>query len=281
MPTATSLHLGLNTLDPNHYTGYQPLHGAERDATSMEQLAKGQGFSTTLLLSQQATFAAVRAQIAAAAGALASGDTFLLTFAGHGSTVPDTNGDEPTGTDQTLCLYDQQIVDDRLYEDFGAFAAGVRIVMVADSCHSGTVARAAFYAALRELPMIRAIVGDGATRALSPDVANAVYLDHRGVYDAQQTAANKDAVAQAKASVLLLAACQDLQEARDGAFHGKFTNALLTVWNGGNYLKKANPSYRDFLDGVGAAVADPSQVPNLFQAGAADATFPTRRPFVP
>lgn len=281
MATGISLHLGLNTLDPDHYVGFQPLHGAERDATAMAQLASARGFATTLLLAAQATFAGVRAAIAAAAAQLRAGDTFLFTFAGHGSTVPDTNGDEPTGTDQTLCLHDRQLVDDLLHEDLGAFAAGVRIVMVSDSCHSGTVARAAFYESLRATPTMRVIVGDGATRALSPDVANAVYLEHQAAYDAQQTAANRDAADRMQASVLLLAACQDLQEARDGAFHGKFTSALLGVWNGGNYLKAPQASYRDLLDRTGAAMADPSQVPNLFQTGAADPALPGRLPFTP
>ncbi len=280
MATGLSLHLGLNTYDSTHYPGLTPLLGAERDAGTMAHVAATQGFTPKLLLAAEATFAAVRAEIATAATRLATGDTFLLTFAGHGSTVPDQNGDEPTGSDQTLCLYDQMIVDDKLHEDLGAFRAGVRIVVVADSCHSGTVLRDLFYEELRASPALKAIVGDGAARALPGAIASSVYLAHQAAYDAQQTVANKDAADKVQASVILLAACQDLQEAKDGPVHGKFTTGFLGVWNGGKYLQSAAPSYVDFLAKVGQAVADPSQVPNLYLTGAPDPTLSKRRPFV-
>ena len=43
---------------------------------------------------EQASAEAVQAAIAKAATGLASGDVFLLTYSGHGSQVPDKNGDE-------------------------------------------------------------------------------------------------------------------------------------------------------------------------------------------
>src|SRR5689334_10524653 len=106
MSKGISLHVGLDTLDHGHYHGAATLFGAERDARAMALIAQKQGFTPTTLLGAAATYDTVRAAIAAAAGQLAAGDTFLFTFAGHGSTVPDQNGDEPTDTDQTICLYD-------------------------------------------------------------------------------------------------------------------------------------------------------------------------------
>jgi len=56
--------------------------------------------------------------------------------------VPDRNGeDEEDRSDETWVAYDRQIVDDELYALWGKFAAGVRIFVLSDSCHSGTVAR--------------------------------------------------------------------------------------------------------------------------------------------
>ena len=67
---------------------------------------------------------------------------FLLTYSGHGSQVPDKNGDETEdGYDETWVLYDRQLVDDELYALWSKFAAGVRIVVLSDSCHSGTAIR--------------------------------------------------------------------------------------------------------------------------------------------
>jgi hypothetical protein len=185
--------------------------------------------------------------------------------------VPDAGGDEPTGEDQTLCLYDRPIVDDLLHADLAAFAPGVRIVMVADSCHSGTVAKAMF--------------GDGGpddevARGVPPTLAHAIYAADRAAYDPQRTATVRAAARTVRASVLLLAACQDRQEAKDGPVHGRFTRALLAAWDDGAYLASAAASYRDLVARITAAIAEPSQVPHLFQTGAADPGFPDRAPFV-
>ena len=71
-----------------------------------------------------------------------AGDIFWITYSGHGSQVPDQNGDESDGLDETWCLYDCQILDDTLFDLWSRFKEGVRIVIFSDSCHSGTIARA-------------------------------------------------------------------------------------------------------------------------------------------
>jgi hypothetical protein len=58
--------------------------------------------------------------------------------------VPDTNGDEIDGLDEALCPYDLQtgggaLIDDEINTLFSARKAGVRLVLISDSCHSGTV----------------------------------------------------------------------------------------------------------------------------------------------
>ncbi len=59
MANGISLHLGLNSVDPNHYDGWNgQLAACEADAKDMEAIAKKKGFSTTnLLLTKQATVA--------------------------------------------------------------------------------------------------------------------------------------------------------------------------------------------------------------------------------
>jgi len=80
-----------------------------------------------------------------AAKDLATGDIFFLTYSGHGGQLPDKNGDEPDGQDETWCLYDGQLVDDELYAKWAKFKPGVRIFVLSDSCHSGSVVKLAFY----------------------------------------------------------------------------------------------------------------------------------------
>ncbi|MEO1613401.1 MAG: hypothetical protein AAFU55_13775, partial [Pseudomonadota bacterium] len=86
------------------------------------------------------------------------GDTIIFTYAGHGAAEPDLNGDERTATypnddkDEAFLLanftdrsargFAERIVDDELNQWFAAAAAkDVRVVFVADSCHSGTMTR--------------------------------------------------------------------------------------------------------------------------------------------
>ena len=75
----------------------------------------------------------------------AKGDSLIITYSGHGTWVPDTSGDEPDGRDEALCPYDLAskgaLLDDDLHALFSRRAAGVRIVLISDSCHSGSVTR--------------------------------------------------------------------------------------------------------------------------------------------
>src|SRR5512132_3033646 len=94
MPKGLSLHIGLNEVDPAHYGNVQALSAAENDPVLMERIARDRGFETKLLIGSSATTSAVENARCDAAGRLVAGDIFLITYAGHGSQVPDRNGDE-------------------------------------------------------------------------------------------------------------------------------------------------------------------------------------------
>ena len=90
-----ALHIGLNTVDPRHYNGRDgALVACEADARDMQALAMARGFDSRLLLAREGTQRNVTAAIRDAAGQLASGDIFLLTYSGHGGQVPDRHGRE-------------------------------------------------------------------------------------------------------------------------------------------------------------------------------------------
>lgn len=140
-----SLHIGLNNVNTQAYQSQgfivPQLAGCINDATQMQLLASHQDFTTQLLTDDQATSSEVIRLISSYGRELEAGDIFLLTFSGHGGQVDDVNGDEDDGQDETWVLHDRMLIDDELFQLFSQFAPGVRIFMLSDSCHSGTVAR--------------------------------------------------------------------------------------------------------------------------------------------
>jgi metacaspase-1 len=274
-----SLHLGLNRVDPGHYAGWNgELSGCEFDAKDMKALADGQGFKSQLLLSRDATANAVIAAISAAAQALRAGDTFFLSYSGHGGQVPDTNGDEQEDQrDETWVLYDRQLIDDELYALWGRFEPGVRVVMLSDSCHSGTVSRVAVYEALTEnVPATpgMAPVPQARFRLMPPGVRDRTYAQNREAYDAIQAAHPSGERVAVGASVLLISGCQDNQLSSDGDRNGLFTQNLLAVWDKGRF----QGGYRKFHKAIHDHMP-PWQSPNYFRVGHPDMRFERQTPF--
>lgn len=269
MGKGISLHIGLNSVDPQRYEGWSgPLNACEADANDMADLAQAGSFSFTKLLTRQATREAVLNGIGDAAKNLKSGDIFFLTYSGHGGQAPDLNNEEPDGMDETWCLYDGQLIDDELYSSWGAFASGVRIFLLSDSCHSGTVSKAIHYREkLRSgLPPVY--------RAMPDEVALRVYQNNKSFYDPILKNRNlSEALSAVKASVLLISGCQDNQLSLDGTFNGLFTGTLKTVWNGGTF----GGSYRRFHTAIGSKMP-PDQTPKLSLVGASNPAFIAQKP---
>ena len=132
----------------NNYPGTNmDLAGCVNDANDWTQALQARGYAVTTLLDDQATKAAMVRALTDLIGGGASGDSLVITFSGHGTYQPDTDGDEVDGLDEALCPHDIRtggaLTDDEIRAIFGARKGGVRVLLIADSCHSGTVTRAA------------------------------------------------------------------------------------------------------------------------------------------
>lgn len=284
-----ALNIGLNSVGAAHYEGWTgPLAACEFDARDMAALAKGRGIEPTVLLTRNATRAKVLEALRKAAKTLAKGDFFLLTYSGHGGQVPDVSGEEADKLDETWCLYDGQLIDDELYLELGQFATGVRILVLSDSCHSGTVVRAG--------PPTPGTAALGRSKMMPPSVALRTYESHKAFYDKLQQAVAKasagvvvdpdEALAgvavstrltklakRFKPRAILISGCQDNQSSYDGDHNGAFTARLLTVWNGGRF----DGNYATFHSTIKAGMPA-VQTPNLFTMGAVS-TFLKQKPF--
>lgn len=277
MTRALSIHIGLNRVDPSSYGGWAgELHACEADAHSMRDIASTLGYETETLLTRDATAGAVIAAIQRAATRLSSGDICLITNSSHGGQVADTNGDEPDGRDETWAMYDRQIVDDELYTLWATFDSGVRIVVVSDSCHSGTVTRAALIADTEWEPPPLADGSFPGVRGIPWEVAQRDARERADLYRQVQDAVPSSDKIDVEASVLLMSGCQDNQVSLDGERNGLFTAKLLEVWDGGAF----QGSYRQLTTQILARMP-PSQSPRLFPTGRRDDAFMKSRPFTP
>lgn len=130
----------------NDYPGTaNDLSGCINDANDWATELAKQGFTVTKLLDAAATKAAMVAAIGGIIEGATKGDSLIITYSGHGTWVPDSSGDEPDGRDEALCPHDLTskgaLLDDEIHDLFARRAAGVRIVLLSDSCHSGSVTR--------------------------------------------------------------------------------------------------------------------------------------------
>lgn len=207
-------------------TGEQ-LAGCVNDAKDWAAELDRRGYSVGYAVDAKAT----RDNLLGAMGELVDeakpGDRIVITYSGHGSWIPDRNGDEQDGRDEVLCPVDFRtagvIVDDELFEIFTRALRGVRLVFLADSCFSGSLRRFA--------PPIHDFgAGPGQRRArfLPP----AAFLGS-GEIEAAIAVEHTRAAGTFRRSALTLSACRDDQTAYDAVVDGRpcgiFTNVALAM----------------------------------------------------
>lgn len=268
MTIGMALTVGLNAVDQTHYNGWPgTLNACEFDANDMAEIAKFNDFQVKTLLTKEATRANVIDEISKATSALAAGDIFMFSYSGHGGQVPELNdGGEVR---DTICLYDGELIDEELHNEFAKFSKDVRVLAIADSCHSGTVIKEEYLMSIGE------IKEETLYRYMPPKIALQVYQQNKTFYDKiLGDKSLKDAEDEIKASALLLAACQDGETSADGKRNGLFTSKLLNVWNKGNF--KGN--YREFYDKI-CSLMPPYQNPNYYRTGQINPTFEKQQVF--
>jgi len=119
------------------------------------------------------------------------GDRVFFLYAGHGSQLPDDNGDEEDGLDETIAPYDVnpetgsgEIRDD-VFDEMIAQLSGRRAVLVFDSCHSGTISR--------DIPKLHAFPRGGGARYLPrPDQFKALAAREATAYSIEGAPRSRD-----------------------------------------------------------------------------------------
>lgn len=294
MSHAVSIHIGVN--EPHSVSAFDArarLANSEAAAWRMAELANQAGYDSMLVLrGQTASLAAVNAALWNVSQLLADDDTLLVTFSGHGGQVRDRDDEDPDGSDESWSLQDGELLDDTLCGYWRLFKAGVRIVVVSESCYSGGMMRSVDedellqLAASAERPRR---MRDGRMRSpgeagLLPDAFSGRHR-MRGEPAWQQAEVLKAMASAAvepprdtsgvRATVLMLTASSETKAAQAGLF----TDCLLEVWAGGTYPG----SYRELFDEVKKRVMriKGDQEPQIMMLGAPDPGFSTAPAFRP
>lgn len=203
----------------------------------------------TLLLDQAATKKAIETAVTRVIREAKKGDTILVHYSGHGSNVPDDNGDEADSRDEILCPTDldwkDPMRDDWLRKTFDKVKAGVNLTVIMDCCHSGTNTRAISPpdAPVKEryLPSPWDLVAAESRRRLRGRVAGQL---RRSAPAARK---HKDVV-DVELPEVLITGCRDTQTSADafigGSYNGALTHSLVEAMR----KAKGRLTYRELHD---------------------------------
>lgn len=255
----SAIHIGLNFVNPARYSGWNgALRSCEKDARDMRDITLANGFNITTLLTPQATSIKFFDYLSKEAEIMRAGDKLIFTFAGHGASILDKNGDEDDHRDEALVFYDRLVLDDEIHNALSAFRPGVKVFMVVDSCYSGTVTR---------------MVGteNQNIRFIPSNFAVENFRQNYKYYQREISRARNTSLG---CSVILLAAAKDSQVAIDGESNGLFTSSLKEIWNKG----KCQDNNRTFIQRI-KRIMPRFQTPGLLALGPDAQQLELARPF--
>ncbi|CAB5396331.1 unnamed protein product [Rhizophagus irregularis] len=165
-------------------------------------------------------------------------DSYFFHYSGHGGQVKDEAGDEEDGYDETIMPVDfmtnGQIIDDELHALMVApLPKGVRLTVIFDCCHSGTVL---------DLPYVYSTRG-GVIKSIK-EIKNAAT-------EYQKIRRKNIETKGSPADVIMFSGCKDEQTSADAQMAGEqvvtgaMSHALVTSLN-----KNAHPTYQELLNSI-------------------------------
>ena len=181
----------------------------------------------TILTDLQATKKAMESAIQKLIKSGKKGDVLLLHYSGHGSNVPDNDGDEADHRDEILCPTDldwkDPFSDDWLRKTFNTLRKDVSLTVIMDCCHSGSITRMPPQADApikpRFLPCPLDLMAVESGRKLRGTV--------RGqVGKASRASMRRNDIVNVDIGELLITGCRDTQTSADAHIGGAYNGAL-------------------------------------------------------
>jgi metacaspase-1 len=225
------------------------LRGCVNDVKNIQSvITEFHGFAANdiaVLTDYDATKKAIESGIKTLIAGARKGDTLLLHYSGHGSNVPDDNGDEADGRDEILCPTDldwnDPLRDDWLRKQFDKLRKDVSLTVIMDCCHSGTNTRAILPpdAPLKErfLPCPLDLIASESGRALRGKVKGTVRKS-------SGNARKKSDIVPVAIPEVLITGCRDTQTSADAAIDNSFNGALTYYLVAAIRESKGNVTHR-------------------------------------
>ena len=146
-PTRKALCIGIDA-----YPGKYALSGCVADAEAWGEALADAGFEVDTLLNEEATLEEIVERIQGLVVASKPGEVLVVQYSGHGTAVPDLDGDELEEdgegnnlADEAICPVDfmdgNLLIDDDLGQIWDKLPDEVSLTVFFDSCHSGGAQR--------------------------------------------------------------------------------------------------------------------------------------------
>jgi hypothetical protein len=183
------------------------------------------GSDIKVLTDLSATKKAMQSAITALVKSGWKGDVLYMHYSGHGSNVPDKDGDEADHRDEILCPsnldWKDPLTDDWLRTAFNKLKARVNLTVVMDCCHSGTNTRAILPPDTpvipRYLPNPWDLMAEESRRALRGTVRRAT---------TSGASRRRRDIVEADIGEILITGCRSTQTSADAQIGGTYNGAL-------------------------------------------------------
>ena len=205
----------------NNYPGTSnDLQGCVNDANDWSALLNDFGFETSLLLDSQATRQNVKAKLNDLIVSAGEGDVIVFTYSGHGTQVIDISGDEGDTYDEAIYVYDGTILDDNLRGIIDKINPKATLVVISDSCFSGSVTR------------------------LVPENTRPRFIPAKNI-SAGRVVRQRFLLPEANMPEILISGCSDNEYSYDAEINGRYNGAMSAM---ALSVIKQNPNgtYTDF-----------------------------------
>jgi hypothetical protein len=213
-----------------------------------------------------ATKKAMQAGIKALLRDSKKGDVALVHYSGHGSHVPDDNGDESDGRDEILCPtnldWDDPMRDDWLRATLDTVRPGVNLTVIMDCCHSGTNTREVLPPDApikqRYLPSPSTLKAVESGRSEPRTITSELRTSSRASRKARD-------IVKAELPEVLITGCRDTQTSADAFINGRFNGALTFALVDAIRKGRGRLTYRQLHDRAAAVLKTRKfeQVPQL------------------